>query len=136
MQMGLSIEEQRDGDLANPRVSVRGLLAALWICHFLLWTWGDMFTILQGMGEPATETVYLIIAPTTAIVHALMVVLCLVGPRRYVRPANLIVAPLYLILNVGFFFDATQGWEYYLGAFYVLFNLLIVWFAYRWVSGE
>ncbi len=28
--------------------------------------------------------------------------------------------------------DATQGWEYYLGAFYVLFNVLIIWRAYRW----
>jgi hypothetical protein len=61
-----------------------------------------------------------------------MVALCLVGRPTYVRLANLIVTPVYLLFNIGFFVDATQGWEYYLGAFYVLFNVLIIWHAYRW----
>ena len=39
---------------------------------------------------------------------------------------------MYLLLNVVFFVDATEGWEYYLGLFYVLFNVLIIWCAYRW----
>jgi hypothetical protein len=43
-----------------------------------------------------------------------------------------VVAPVYLLLNIGFFADATEGWEYYLGAFYVLFNVLIIWRAYTW----
>ena len=125
-------EEQADSRLVNPRVNIRILLAAFWMCHFMLWTFGDMFSLLQEMGEPLTETVLLIIAPTTAIVQALIVVFCLVGRPPYVRLANLIVAPLYLLFNIGFFVDATQGWEYYLGVFYVLFNALIIWRAYKW----
>jgi hypothetical protein len=104
--------------------------------HFMLWTFGDMFSLLQEMGEPLTETVFLIIAPTTAIVQALIVVFCLVGRPTYVRLANLIVAPVYLLFNIGFFVDATQGWEYYLGVFYVLFNVLIIWRAYKWATDE
>ena len=46
--------------------------------------------------------------------------------------ARLIVAPIYLLLNIGFFVDATEGWEYYLGVFYVLFIVLILWRAYTW----
>jgi hypothetical protein len=84
------------------------------------------------MGEPLTETGFLIVAPTTAIVQALMVAFCLVGRPAYVRLANLIVTPVYLLFNIGFFVDATQGWEYYLGVFYVLFNVLIIWRAYTW----
>ena len=38
--------------------------------------------------------------------------------------------------DIVFFVDATQGWEYYLGAFYVLFNVLIIWRAYTWPSAE
>lgn len=125
-------EEQVYSGLANPKVNIRTLLAVFWICHFILWIFGDMFALLQGMGEPATDTLVQFIAPTTAIVLTLMVVFSLVGRPTYVRLANLIVAPVYLLFNVVFFVDATQGWEYYLGVFYVLFNVLIIWRAYTW----
>ena len=125
-------DEQVYSGLANPKVNIRTLLAVFWICHFILWIFGDMFALLQGMGEPATDTLVQFIAPTTAIVLTLMVVFSLVGRPTYVRLANLIVAPVYLLFNVVFFVDATQGWEYYLGVFYVLFNVLIIWRAYTW----
>ena len=118
--------------LENPTVNVRLQLAVFWICHFILWIFGDMFTLLQEMGEPATSTAVQFVAPTTAIVLTLTVVFCLVGPPGYVRLANLILAPVYLLLNIGFFVDATEGWEYYIGIFYVLFNVLIIWRAYTW----
>ena len=128
---------QRVGSgLVNPKVSVRILLAVFWICHFLLWTFGDMLSLLQEMDEPVTDSVILFVAPTTAIVQALMVVLCLVGRPTYVRLANLIVAPVYLLFNIGFFVDATEAWEYSLGIFYVLFNVLIIWHAYKWPTDK
>jgi hypothetical protein len=125
-------EEKAESGLINPKVNIRILLAVFWMCHFMLWTFGDMFSLLQEMGEPLTETGFLIIAPTTAIVQALMVVFCLVGRPTHVRLANLVVTPVYLLFNIGFLVDATQGWEYYVGVFYVLFNMLIIWRAYRW----
>ena len=125
-------EEQADSGLVDPKVNIRTLLAVLWICHFILWIFGDMFTLLQEMGEPATETSVQFIAPTTAIVLTLLVVFSLVGRPTHVRLANLIVAPVYLLFNIVFFVDATQGWEYYLGVFYVLFSVLIFWRAYTW----
>ena len=128
-------EGQTDSGLVNPKVNIRLLLAVFWICHFILWIFGDMFTLLQGMAEPATDTVILFVAPSTAIVLTLIVVFSLVGPPAYVRLANLIAAPVYLLLNIGFFVDATEGWEYYLGVFYVLFNVLIFWRAYTWPKG-
>ena len=129
-------EEEAESGMVNTKVNIRILLAVFWICHFLLWTFGDMFSLLQGMGEPVTDSLILFVAPTTAIVQALMVVLCLVGRPTYARRANLIVAPVYLVFNILFFVDATQGWEYYLGVFYVLFNVLIFWRAYRWPTDE
>ena len=129
-------QEQADSGLANPKVNIRILLAVFWICHFILWIFGDMFTQAQGMGESVTDSLVLFVAPTTAIVLTLMVVFCLVGRPTRVRLANLIVAPLYLVGNIAFFVDATQGWEYYLGVFYVLFNVLIIWRAYTWPKAE
>ena len=129
-------EEQADSGLVNPKVNIRVLLAVFWICHFILWIFGDMFTQAQGMGESVTDSLVLFVAPTTAIVLTLMVVFCLVGRPTRVRLANLIVAPLYLLANIVFFVDATQGWEYYLGVFYVLFNVLIIWRAYTWPKAE
>ena len=129
-------EEQADSGLVNPKVNIRILLAVFWICHFILWIFGDMFTQAQGMGESVTDSLVLFVAPTTAIVLTLMVVFCLVGRPTRVRLANLIMAPLYLLFNIVFFVDATQGWEYYLGVFYVLFNVLIIWRAYTWPKAE
>ncbi len=118
--------------LVDPKVNVRIVLAVFWICHFILWIFGDMFSLLQQMNEPVTDVSIQFVAPTTAIVLTLLVAFTLVGRPIQVRLANLIVAPLYLLLNIGFFVDATEGWEYYLGIFYVLFNVLILWRAYTW----
>ena len=123
---------QVDSGLTDPKVNIRTLLAVFWVCHFILWIFGDMFALLQGMGEPTTDTSVQFIAPTTAIVLTLMVVFSLVGRPASVRLANLIVAPVYLLFNIVFFVDATEGWEYYLGVFYVLFIVVIIWRAYTW----
>lgn len=130
-------EERRAASgLVDPKVNIRILLAAFWICHFLLWTFGDMFTLAQEMGEPATSTLILFVAPTTALVQALMIVTCLVARPVFARWANMILASVYLLFNIGFFADATQGWEYYLGIGYVLFTLLILWHAYKWPTNK
>ena len=120
--------------MVDPKVNVRTVLAVLWICHFILWIFGDMFSLLQQMTEPATDTAVLYVAPSTAIVLTLLVVFSLVGRPQQVRLANLIVAPIYLLFNIVFFVDATEGWEYYIGVFYVLFTVLIFWRAYTWLK--
>ena len=118
--------------LVDTKVNVRILLAMFWVCHFILWIFGDMFSLLQDMAEPADDTAIQFIAPSTAIVLTLIVVFSLVGHPTHVRLANMILAPVYLLFDIGFIVDATQGWEYYLGVFYVLFDVLILWWAYTW----
>ena len=125
-----------DSGLVDPRVNVRILLAAFWACHFLLWTFGDMLTLLQEMAEPITSTGILFVAPSTALVQALMILISLMAPPVFARWANMILAPVYLLFNIGFFVDATEGWEYYLGVGYVLMNVLVFWYAYRWPEGD
>ena len=124
--------QQADTGLVDPKVNIRIVLAVLWICHFILWIFGDTFALLQQMDDPVTDTLIFFVAPTTAIVLTLMVAFTLVGRPAPVRLATLIVAPLYLAFDVGFLAEATEGWEFYLGAFYVLFAALIIWRAYTW----
>lgn len=118
--------------LVDRTVNTRVLLAFLWVCHFILWIFGDMFSLLQEMNEPVTASAVLFVAPTTAIVLTLLVVFSLLGRPSHVRVANLVIAPVYLLFNIGFMVEATEGWEYYLGAFYILFTVLIIWQAYMW----
>lgn len=125
-----------DADVAGTAMNTRIVLAMLWVCHFILWIFGDMFTLLQGLGEPATDTIIQFVAPTTAIVLVLTVVVSLLASAKRARMTNLIAAPVYLAFNIGFFIDASEGWEYYLGFFYVVFNALIIWQAYAWRAGR
>ncbi len=114
------------------KVPVRMVLAVLWICHFILWIFGDYFNLLLGKEQPASSTMIEFVATTTAVVLTLMVVFTLVGHAAHARLANLVVGPVYLVFDLIFFVDATQAWEYYLGVFYVLFIALIFWRAYTW----
>lgn len=132
----MSPGEQSGAALEDPKVNIRILLAAFWICHFLLWTFGDMMSLLQQENEPIKDNVILIVAPTTAIVQSMMVVFTLMGPAKFVRLANLIVPIVYLLFNIGYLAEASESWHYYLGIFYILFNVLILWQAWNWPRAE
>lgn len=41
---------------------VKIVLAALWIAHFLLWTFGDMLSLLQQFSEPVDNNLLLLVA--------------------------------------------------------------------------
>ncbi|MFC1802539.1 hypothetical protein ACFL0D_01070 [Thermoproteota archaeon] len=112
-------------------MSERILLAAFWICHFLLWTFGDMLSLLQETSEPITETIFTIIAPTLAITQTLMVVLSLKAEYKYVRIANLAVPLVFLLFNVGYLLENSEIWNYILGIAYILFNVLTIWNAWK-----
>ena len=110
---------------------IRLVLSALWTGHFLLWSFGDMLTLLQKMSEPADGTLLMLVAVPLAIIQASMIFLQHVVRTKVMRWINIILAIVYLVFNAGFLFEATVGWEYLLGAGYVAFNLLIMWFAWE-----
>jgi hypothetical protein len=115
----------------SSKVNVRILLASFWICHFLLWTFGDMLSLLQEITEPITETIILIVAPTLAIIQTLMVVFSLKAELKYVRLGNLVVPLVFLLFNVGYLVENSEVWNYLLGIAYILFNVLIIWNAWK-----
>jgi len=114
------------------KVDVKIVLAALWIAHFLLWTFGDMVSLLQKLNEPVDNNLLLFVAAPLAIIQALMIFFSLVGKVKIMRWVNIIAALVFLLFNVGFLAEAHVGWEYLLGVGYLLFNGLIIWYAWNW----
>jgi hypothetical protein len=123
--------------LEDPKVNVRILLAALWISHFLLWTFGDMVALLQHKNpDPVSNDLLLFVAAPLAVIQTLMIVFSLIGKPKFVRLANIIVPIVFLLLNLGYLSEAVDGWEYLLGIAYVLVNVLIIWHAWKWPKKE
>ncbi|MCD4753527.1 MAG: hypothetical protein K8R40_10685 [Anaerolineaceae bacterium] len=122
--------------LADVKINVKIVLAALWTAHFLLWTFGDMVSLLQNFSEPVDNNLLLIVAVPLAIIQALMIFFSLTGKAKVMRLVNIIMASAFVLLNVMFLVEAHVGWEYLLGAGYLLFNGLIVWHAWKWAKQD
>ena len=115
-----------------PKTEMKIVLAALWIAHFLLWTFGDMASLLQEITEPVDNNLLLLVAVPLAITQALMIFFSLVGKAKVMRWVNMIIAVVFLLFNVGFIAEAQFGWEYLLGAGYLLVNVLMLGYAWKW----
>ena len=122
--------------LEDMKINVKFILAALWTGHFLLWSFGDMASLLQKMNEPIDNNLLLFVAVPLALIQALMIYFSLAGKANYMRWANIILALVFAVFNVGFITEAQFGWEYLLGAGYLLFNVLTVWKAWKWTEQE
>jgi hypothetical protein len=123
--------------LEDQRINVRILLAALWISHFLLWTFGDMVALLQHKNpDPVDNNLLLAVAVPLAIIQTLMIVFSLIGKAKFVRLANIIVPIVFVLINLGYISEAVDGWQYLLGIAYILVNVLIIWHAWKWPKQE
>ncbi len=125
-----------DTQLVDVKVNVKIVLAALWIAHFLLWTFGDMAALLQEITEPIDNNLLLFVAVPLAIIQALMVFFSLTEKAKIMRWVNVFFAIVFLVFNVGFLFDAHVEWEYLLGTGYLLVNGLTFWRALKWPKQE
>ena len=122
--------------VSTNKTDVKIVLAALWAGHFLLWSFGDMASLLQEMSAPVEDNLLLFVAVPLAITQALMIYFSLTGKAKVMRFVNLIAALVFIVFNVGFMVDARIGWEYLLGSGYLLFNVLIVWHAWKWPNSK
>jgi len=119
-------------ELVDVKIDVKIVLAALWVAHFLLWSFGDMASLLQEITVPVDNSLLLFVAVPLAVIQALMIFFSVIGKAKVMRWVNIILALVFLLFNVGFLVEAQFGWQYLLGAGYVLFNGLVVWYAWSW----
>ncbi|KAF5424131.1 MAG: hypothetical protein C00003105_00910 [ANME-2 cluster archaeon HR1] len=118
--------------LEDSKINVRIILAVLWVSHFLLWTFGDMLSLLQGISEPVANELLLFVAVPLAMIQTLMSLFSLIGKPKVIRWVNIGFASVFIVFNVGFLIEAHTGWEYLLGGAYLLFNVLIIGYAWKW----
>ncbi len=118
------------------KINTKIMLAALWGAHFMLWTFGDMASLLQQLNDPVANNLLLFVAVPTAMAQALMIFISLTGKPKMARTANIGVASVFLLLNVGFISEATAPWQALLGVTYLLFTVLIIKYAWKWPQQE
>ncbi|WP_455463956.1 hypothetical protein [Candidatus Hodarchaeum mangrovi] len=117
-------------------------LSALWIAHFLIWSFGDILRLLTpGFIEAsATPNETLLFASFIGMGQAFMIVLSLLLEAKPNRWVNLIMGGIYTLINLGWMVDILLNqypmWEIILTIVYLTFNALIIWHAFKWTTNE
>ena len=123
------------------RLDTRIILSGFWVATMLTFLWGDVLGLISGHTEAGKigESVF---APTHGVwvgiaalmlIPILMVVLSLTLGYRAGRWANIIVAIFWILFNL----SALSGYPPY-NKFLLLvsvgFNIMTIWYAWKWVA--
>ena len=121
-------------------------LSALWVTHFLLWSFGDMLRLIQTGGiekfiaEPVADELLLFVAVPLAVIQTFMILISLMWEHKANRPANLSMGLLFIVVNMGHVVDVILNqlgiWEIQLVVVYLIFNVLVIKFAWEWHTPE
>ena len=120
-------------------VDTRIVLSGLWVAVMLTYLLGDVLRVFAGDFEPgrlargfqATQATWLFIA-AIMLVPILLVVLTLTLKYPAVRWVNIIVAILLVVFNI-FGLPYKGAYDNFLIGVSFVFNLLTVWYAWKWV---
>lgn len=118
---------------------VRITLSIIWIAVMLTFLLGDVIRIFAGDvvlgeldGNKFTQGIGLGIA-VLMVTPILMVVLTLVLPEGASRWTNIILAGLWFIFNLVGLPGYQGNYDKFLLAVSMVFNLLTIWLAWKWV---
>ncbi len=110
-------------------------LSVLWICTMLNSLWGDVLNLIAGttkpgefMGMKATLWGVAIIM----VIPIVMVFLSLTLKQPVNRWANIIVAIIFIVLNLGTM-AGFPSWYKFVLTVGIGFNVLTIWYAWKWV---
>ncbi len=117
-------------------------LSALWIVLMLTYLLGDVMRIFSGdfvagemVGAQTSQGLYLGMA-VLFVIPITMVFLTLTLKYRANRWANVIFAILFFVINL----IGLPGYPSYYDQFLIVvglgFNLVTIWYAWKWVDGE
>jgi len=120
-------------------LDTRIILAGLWMATMLTYLWGDVLRLMAGDVEPGklpgilqpSQLVWLSIA-VIMLLPILMIVLNLILKFPLIRWLNIIVAILVILFNLaGLPYKASYDNFLILVSF--AFNLMTLWYAWKWV---
>ena len=127
-------------DNENP-VNPRVLISGLWVTMLFVFAYVDIFALfradvlensLAGKVPPFdVSQTFLALTTLYILIPSLMIVLTLVLPRKINRPANIVLAILYVLTIIGGCIGET--WIYYLmgSAVEVLLLLFVAWKSWK-----
>ena len=124
---------------------VRIKLSILWVARMLTGLQGDIIRFMEpGMlqdfidGTTGMTITNDILAGMAVLVllPIFMVFLSLELPRKTNRWANIIVAILWIVIDGMGFFILRPLYENIMGIGYVVFCVLVVWYAWKWPKQE
>lgn len=125
--------------------NVKLKLSVLWIARMLVGLQGDVLRYMQpGMLQDIIDENLLM--PVTNDTLAMMAVMMMIPifmvflsielPYKYNRLANIIIAIVFVVIDATGFIIARPIYENILGVGYVIFCVLIVWYAWKWINQD
>jgi hypothetical protein len=118
----------------------RIILSGIWVAIMLTFLLGDVLRIFAGDfetgklagGFQSTQAMWLLIA-VIMLIPILMVVLTLTLPYPAIRWVNIVAAIFWVVFNlVGLPYKG--AYDNFLIIVSLVFNALIVWYAWKWVA--
>ena len=116
-------------------------LSGLWVCLMLTYLLGDVLRIFSGdfkagemAGMSASQGLYLA-AAIVMLIPIVMVFLTLTLKYKVNRWANLILAIFLFLFNLVGLPGYASLYDQFLIGVSLVFNLLTVWFAWKWSNG-
>ncbi len=120
--------------------SRRIILSGFWVATMLVYLLGDVMRIFAGDFEPGnlsgmqpSQMVWLGMA-ALMLIPILMAVLTLTLPHPVTRWLNIIVAAFWFIFNLVGLPTYPGYYDMFLLAVSMVFNLITVWYAWKWVG--
>ena len=122
--------------------AIRVKLSGIWVSLMLTYLLGDVLRIFSGDfdsgqvgGMQVSQTMYLFMA-ILMVIPVLMVFLSLTLPYKINRWCNIIFAAFFFLFNLVGLPTYPSAYDQFLIVVGLLFNLLTVWYAWKWVKHE
>ncbi|MFX0055074.1 MAG: hypothetical protein ACFFAX_09510 [Promethearchaeota archaeon] len=118
---------------------VQIILAALWVSLMLTYLLGDSLRIFSGEfvpgeidGQKATQAMWMM-AAAVMLIPIVMVFLTLVVPMPIIGWLNIILSIFLFLFNLAGVRSYPGLYDRFLIVVSLLFNVVIVWYAWNWV---
>ncbi|MHA2101148.1 MAG: hypothetical protein ACW99A_20970 [Candidatus Kariarchaeaceae archaeon] len=114
-------------------------LSAFWAAHFLIWSFGDVVSLLSPgyiEDELPVSNDTLFIAAIIGTVHAYMIIGSISLDPKQNRLFNLVFGGIFTLINIGhlgeMIVDDHPTWAIFLALVYLSINAIILSHAYKW----
>jgi hypothetical protein len=135
---------RKTAELEDVKINVKIKLSALWVAVMFLYVYADIRGLyetgsIEGLiagelGGFKINQVFLLVSALIMAIPSVMVFLSLALKPKANRWANIIVAIFFVVLNLIGLGTYPWGYDKFLIIVGLVFNALIVWYAWKWVA--